>query len=80
MCFCDGYSFLVINKNSGEKHFMQGDETLCEFFEGYYSLPCLSIYHTTLTRNVSESKWNLSKNWGLKTSNFGNVLKNIYTY
>ena len=41
MCFCDGYSFLVINKNSGEKHFIQGDENLVEFFESHYSLPCL---------------------------------------
>ena len=41
MCFCDGYSFLVINKNSGEKHFIQGDENLVEFFECHYSLPCL---------------------------------------
>ena len=41
MCFCDGYSFLVINKTSGEKHFIQRDENLIEFFKGYYSLPCL---------------------------------------
>ena len=41
MCFCDGYSFLVINKNNGEKHFIQGDENLVEFFNNYYSLPCL---------------------------------------
>ena len=32
MCFCDGYNFLVINKNTGEKHFIQGDENLIEFF------------------------------------------------
>ena len=41
MCFCDGFDFLVINKTNGEKHFIQGDENLVEFFEGYYSLPCL---------------------------------------
>ena len=41
MCFCDGYSFLLVNKTSGEKHFIQGDENLVEFFKGYYSLPCL---------------------------------------
>ena len=41
MCFCDGYSFLIINKNTGEKHLIQGDENLVEFFNGYYSLPCL---------------------------------------
>ena len=48
MCFCDGYSFLVINKSSGEKHFIQGDERLCEFFEGRYSLPCL--FHRLLKK------------------------------
>ena len=41
MCFCDGYSFLVINKNTEEKQFIQGDENLVEFFESHYSLPCL---------------------------------------
>ena len=41
MCFCDRYSFLIINKNTEEKHFIQGDENLVEFFNGYYSLPCL---------------------------------------
>ena len=48
MCFCDGYDFLIINKSSGEEHFIQGDETLCEFFEGYYSLPCL--FHRLLKK------------------------------
>ena len=33
MCFCDGYSFVVINTITGEKQFIEGDETLCEFFE-----------------------------------------------
>ena len=33
MCFCDGYNFLIINKNSGEKYFIEGDENLVEFFE-----------------------------------------------
>ena len=41
MCFCNRYSFLIINKNTGEKHFIQGDENLVEFFKGHYSLPCL---------------------------------------
>ena len=41
MCFCDAYSFLIVNKTSGEKHFIQGDENLVEFFESHYSLPCL---------------------------------------
>ena len=41
MCFCDGYYFLVTNKSNGEKHLIDGDETLYKFFEGRYSLPCL---------------------------------------
>ena len=41
MCFCDGYSFLIVNKNTEEKQFIQGDEKLVEFFESHYSLPCL---------------------------------------
>ena len=41
MCFCDGYSFLVINKNTGEKQFIEGDETLYKFFGGRYTLPHL---------------------------------------
>ena len=41
MCFCDGYSFLVINKNTEEKRFIEGDENLVEFFESHYSLPFL---------------------------------------
>ena len=48
MCFCDGYSFMIINKNSGEKHFIQGDETLYEFFEGRYSLP--HLFHRLLKK------------------------------
>ena len=48
MCFCDGYSFLIINKISGEKHFIQGDKNLYEFFEGRYSLPCL--FHRLLKK------------------------------
>ena len=48
MCFCDGFDFLVINKTNGEKHFIQGDENLVEFFEGHYSLPCL--FHRLLKK------------------------------
>ena len=48
MCFCDGYSFLIINKNTGEKQFIKGDETLCEFFEGRYSLP--HLFHRLLKK------------------------------
>ena len=50
MCFCDGYSFLVINKNTGEKQFIEGDETLCEFFEGRYSLP--HLFHRLLKKDM----------------------------
>ena len=48
MCFCDGYSFLIINKSSGEKHFIQGDESLCEFFEARYSL--VHLFHRLLKK------------------------------
>ena len=48
MCFCDGYSFLVINKNTGEKQFIEGDENLVEFFMGHYSLP--SLFHRLLKK------------------------------
>ena len=48
MCFCDGYNFLAINKNTGEKQFIEGDETLCEFFEGRYSLP--HLFHHLLKK------------------------------
>ena len=48
MCFCGGYSFLITNKNSGEKHFITGNENLTEFFEGHYSLPCL--FHRLLKK------------------------------
>ena len=48
MCFCDGYNFVVINKNTGEKQFIEGDETLCEFFGGRYSLP--HLFHRLLKK------------------------------
>ena len=48
MCFCDGYSFLVINKNSGEKHFIQGDKKLVEFFESRYSIS--TLFHRLLKK------------------------------
>ena len=48
MCFCDGYCFLLTNKNSGEKHLIEGDENLCEFFEERYSLPYL--FHRLLKK------------------------------
>ena len=41
MCFCDGYSFLIVNKNTEEKQLIRGDENLVEFFESHYSLPYL---------------------------------------
>ena len=48
MCFCDGYSFVVINKNTGEKHFIEGDETLYKFFGGRYTLP--HLFHRLLKK------------------------------
>ena len=48
MCFCDGYIFVVINTLTGEKHFIDGDETLCEFFEGRYTLP--HLFHRLLKK------------------------------
>ena len=48
MCFCDGYSFLVTNKTSGEKHFIDRDENLSKFFEGRYSLP--HLFHRLLKK------------------------------
>ena len=54
MCFCDGYSFLIVNKTSGEKHFIQGDENLVEFFESHYSLPCL--FHRLLKKEYVRFK------------------------
>ena len=87
MCFCDGYSFVVINTITAEKQFIEGDETLCEFFEGRYTLPHLFhrllkkeyvrlndtfiILCTTPTRNVNASKCSLLKVWALKTPDYG---------
>ena len=48
MCFCDEYNFLIINKNSGEKHFIQGNENLTEFFEDRYSMP--TLFHRLLKK------------------------------
>ena len=48
MCFCDGYSFVVINTLTGEKQFIEGDETLCEFFQGRYTLP--HLFHRLLKK------------------------------
>ena len=48
MCFCDGYSFVVINGKTGEKHFIKGDEGLCEFFGGRYTLP--HLFHRLLKK------------------------------
>ena len=42
------YSFVIINKNTGEKQFIEGDETLCEFFEGRYALP--HLFHRLLKK------------------------------
>ena len=62
-CFCDGYSFLIINKDNGEKHFIQGDENLVEFFKGYYSLPCL--FHRLLKKEyvrLNDTLYSISYN------------------
>ena len=48
MCFCDGYSFVVIHTLTGEKHFIEGDETLCEFFQGRYTLS--HLFHRLLKK------------------------------
>ena len=48
MCFCDGYSFVVINTMTGEKQFIEGDETLCEFFGERYTLP--HLFHRLLKK------------------------------
>ena len=48
MCFCDGYSFVVIHTLTGEKQFIEGDETLCEFFQGRYTLP--HLFHRLLKK------------------------------
>ena len=47
MCFCDGYCFVVINGKTGEKQFI-GDETLCAFFGGRYTLP--HLFHRLLKK------------------------------
>ena len=48
MCFCDGYSFLAINKNTGENRLIEREKTLCEFFEGRYTLP--HLFHRVLKK------------------------------
>ena len=40
--FCDGYNFLIVNKNTGEKYFIEGDENLVEFFQNHDTLYHLS--------------------------------------
>ena len=41
MCFCDGCCYLITNKSNGEKHLINGDGPLYEFFKGAYCLPFL---------------------------------------
>ena len=48
MCFCDGYSFVVKNTITGEKQFIEREKTLCEFFEGHYTLP--HLFHRLLKK------------------------------
>ena len=63
MCFCDGYSFVVINGKTGEKQFIEGDEALCEFFQGHYTLP--HLFHRLLKKEyvrVDDTLYQLSYN------------------
>ena len=91
MCFCDGYSFLIINKNTGEKQFIEGDETLCEFFEGRYALPHLfhrllkkeyvrlndTLYHIVYNSHPECQRVKMELVKGLKTPDYGEyALKN----
>ena len=39
---------MVIHTLTGEKHFIDGDKTLCEFFEGRYTLP--HLFHRLLKK------------------------------
>ena len=48
MCFWDGYNFLIINKNSGEKYYIHGDKNLIEFFEGRYAIH--TLFHRLLKK------------------------------
>ena len=63
MCFCDGYNFLIINKCSGEKHFIQGDENLAEFFEDRYSIQ--TLFHRILKKEyvrLNDTLYSISYN------------------
>ena len=96
MCFCDGYSFLVINKNTEEKQFIQGDENLVEFFESHYSLPCLfhkllkneyvrhngTIYHLTYNYhpNCQRVKMQLVKGLGVEDPGLWRICPKEYRH
>ena len=56
MCFCDGKYFLITNKSTGEKHLIDGNEGLHEFFNCFYSLPLL--FHRYLKREQVQFKDN----------------------
>ena len=45
----------------GKKHFIEGDERLCEFFEGRYSLPCL--FHRLLKKEYVRLNNTLYRIW-----------------
>ena len=52
MCFCDGYSFVVINTLTGEKQFIEGDDdTLYQL--SYNSHPDCQRVKTELTKVLS---------------------------
>ena len=64
MCFCDGYNFLIIDKSCGEKHFIQGDENLTEFFEGRYSIQ--TLFHRLLKKEyvrLNDTLYSISYNF-----------------
>ena len=54
---------MIINKSSGEKHFIQGDENLDEFFEGRYSIQ--TLFHRLLKKeyvHLNDTLYSISYN------------------
>ena len=72
MCFCDGYSFLIVNKNTEEKQFIQGDEKLVEFFGSHYSLPCL--FHKLLKNEYVHHNGTLYHLWRICPKEYRHLL------
>jgi hypothetical protein len=48
MCFCDGEYFVITNKTTGSVHFVNGDDDIHTFFEGFYSIP--QLFHRMIKR------------------------------